>query len=165
VSKPKANIVVAMLAMLFVCQTLWAEERPGSIQREPDDGPIGSIHDLPIADFSDEFEDLTERCLPLYKVKKMEALSEFHVVVTLKDRSKYLVQFERCPGLRERATLSYSTNGSRLCALDGLRPITGLGVSATQGPSCQIPGFEPVSDEQIEFVMAEYISWKAARRR
>lgn len=130
-----------------------------------DDAPIGSIHDLAIASESDELEDLTRRCLPLFRVRKMEALTEYHVLVTLKDRSKFLVQFNRCPGLRERATLSYNSNGSRLCALDGIRPITGLGASQSVGPSCQIPGFEPVSDEQVEYVLAEYTSWKAARRR
>lgn len=164
-NKRRPSTCAALLALFMVSQPVLAESRPTAATAELDDGPIGSIHDLPIADFSDEFEDLTERCLPLHKVKSMEALSEFHVVVTLKDRSKYLVQFKRCPGLRERATLSYSSDGARLCALDGLRAVTGLGASQIAGPSCQIPGFEPVSDEQIEFVMAEYISWKAARQR
>ena len=141
-----------------------AAPAPGEVEAQ-DDPPIGSIFDLAIAGESDEFEDLTERCIHLHKLRKMEALTEHHVVLTMKDASKYLVQFKGCPGLRENVTLRYSSNGSRLCAHDGLQPITGLGAARTFGPSCQIPGFEPVSDEQIEFVLAEYTSWKAARQR
>ena len=190
-NKGRNRSVTLLFAALVASPLLWAEEHaaqsssaeaqaaatapiaPGASEpgADLDQGPIGSVQDLPIMQFSDEFEDLTERCIPLARVKKMAALSEFHVLVTMKDASKYLVQFERCPGLRENATLSYSTRGQRLCRLDGVRPITGLGSRAFQtdvgsitGPSCKIPGFEPVTDAQIEFVMAEYLSWKASQR-
>ncbi len=93
-----------------------------------------------------------DRCLPLHRIRSVTVLDQRHIAFKLNRKQLYLIQFEhRCPGIRRNNPVAYETvSGSSLCALDAIRGIQQYGFGDRRlGPPCSIPGFEPITEEQL----------------
>ncbi len=89
------------------------------------------------------------RCIQSRLIRKIEVLDDRHVVFQLARDRYFLVQFDhRCPAMRPTSTIAYESNGSRVCALDRIRPLNGWG----GGIPCQIPGFQEINEDQMSLL-------------
>ncbi len=127
---------------LFFCgtSTAWAAE-----ETEPLD--VDTILTTPADEES--YVD-APRCISSQRIRGVEVLDDRHVAFRM-SRSKYfLVQFTHaCPTLRVNSAIAYDVRNQRVCALDGLRPLNGYGISAQPGFACPIPGFQEINKEQL----------------
>jgi len=98
-----------------------------------------------------EMDDYTvmERCLTLRSIRRTRILDDQHIVFEMPSDKLYLVRFKhRCMQLRRDSTLLFDARGSRVCQLDTIRASNSFGVGNV-GPPCSIPGFVPVTSEQV----------------
>ena len=98
-----------------------------------------------------------ERCLPLHRIRSVTALDGRHVVFRLGRKELYLVQFRhRCPGLGRNDPVAYETlNGMSVCTHDAIRGLLRYGFGDNRlGPPCGLPGFQQISDEQLDALKA-----------
>ena len=168
--------VVAACAAAVLCLPLWAPplagEEAGATGQEsaPGKGPADeAVEEAPeerdldaiIAEILDvdavEDYDTTETCIPRSRISRTEILNERFVVFHLRGDEKYLVQFQhRCPGLRRNGTMRLETRSFRICSMDTIQGFYEMGIGrGTWGPSCMIPGFEPVTQEQVAIIKEE----------
>lgn len=113
------------------------------------DATIAEILAGPAADGA----DATATCVPRSRIRRTEVLSERHVAFHMRGGAKYLVQFRRrCAGLRRNRPIRVEARSFQLCAMDSIQGSWDLGYGGTWGPRCLIPGFEPVSPEQLQFI-------------
>lgn len=90
-----------------------------------------------------------EKCIPARSIRRTEVLDDQHIVFELPSKKYYLVQFERaCHMMRPDSTIIYEPRGSQLCRMDFVRVYDSFS-PASIGPPCSIPGFYPVTAEQI----------------
>lgn len=99
-------------------------------------------------------EDYTQMvdCIPNHRIRSIEVLDDKHVAFRMSGDEYYLVQFKhRCPGLRRnKPVITEPRSNSRYCAMDGLRAThEGALGDLSPGMYCSIPGFQPVTKEQI----------------
>ena len=101
--------------------------------------------------------DTTENCIARSRISRTEILNERFVVFHLRGDEKYLVQFRhRCPGLRRNGTMRLETRSFRVCSMDTVQGFYEMGIGrGSWGPSCMIPGFEPVTREQVAIIKEE----------
>ena len=91
-------------------------------------------------------------CIPNHRIRSIEVLDDKHVSFRMSRDEYYLVQFKhRCPGLRRnKPVITEPRSSTRFCALDGLRATyEGALGDLSPGMYCSIPGFQPVTKEQI----------------
>ena len=134
---------IGKIALLFFCatSTAWAAE-----ETEPLD--VATILATPADEES--YVD-APRCISSQRIRGVEVLDDRHVAFRM-SRSKYfLVQFTHaCPTLRLNSAIAYDVRNQRVCALDGLRPLNGYGISALPAVIvCRIPGFQEINKEQL----------------
>lgn len=95
----------------------------------------------------------TEECIARLRIDRTQVLNERFVVFHMRGAKKYLVQFRhRCPGLRRRGAIELESRSFQVCAMDSIRGHYGVGITGMWGPRCLIPGFQPVTEAQIEFI-------------
>lgn len=101
--------------------------------------------------------DTAENCIARSRISRTEILNERFVVFHLRGDEKYLVQFRhRCPGLRRNGTMRLETRSFRVCSMDTIQGSYEMGIGRWNwGPSCMIPGFEPVTQEQVAIIKEE----------
>lgn len=114
-----------------------------------------------------------ERCIQVRSIRSSDVLDDRHVVFELSSNRYYLVQFQhQCHQLRRNVTIAYEPRGSQLCRLDSLHAVNGMR-PGTLGPPCSIPGFHPVTAEQVALLKealkaerkAEMDAYKAEKAR
>lgn len=162
-----SRAVAACVAAVF-CLPLLAGEDAGATGENaaPGNGPAEEAAgerdlDAIIAEILDvdavEDYDTAETCIPRSRISRTEILNDRFVVFHLRGDEKYLVQFRhRCPGLRRNGTMRLETRSFRLCAMDTIQGLYEIGIGrGTWGPSCMIPGFEPVTQEQVAIIKEE----------
>lgn len=166
------NRVVAACVAAVLCMPLWtplvAGEAAGGAGEDPasGEGPAEEAADerdldAIIAEILDvdavEEYDTTENCIARSRISRTEILNERFVVFHLRGDEKYLVQFRhRCPGLRRNGTMRLETRSFRICSMDTVQGLYEIGIGrGTWGPSCMIPGFEPVTREQVAIIKDE----------
>ena len=94
-----------------------------------------------------------KQCIARLRIDRTEVLNERFIVFHMRAGKKYLVQFRnRCPGLRRRGVIELESRSFQVCAMDSVRGRYGVGIGGMWGPRCLIPGFEPVTEAQIEFI-------------
>ena len=160
--------VVAACVAAVLCVPLWGGEDAGRTGADPAPGkgpaeetPEARDLDAIIAEILDvdavEEYDTTESCIPRSRISRTEILNERFVVFHLRGDEKYLVQFQhRCPGLRRNGTMRLETRSFRICSMDTVQGLYEIGIGrGTWGPSCMIPGFEPVTREQVAIIKEE----------
>jgi Family of unknown function (DUF6491) len=95
------------------------------------------------------------KCIPSYKIERTEPISNGYILFHMQGGALWLAQLRvPCPGITPNAHLSFVKDMGRLCEFDDVRVVydNGFGNSATFGPRCTLPKFEPVSPEQIEML-------------
>lgn len=127
-----------------------AESEPTAPEEEDLDAIIADILSRPAG----EAEGATaKQCIARLRIDRTEVLNERFVVFHMRAGKKYLVQFRnRCPGLRRRGVIELESRSFQVCAMDSVRGRYGVGIGGMWGPRCLIPGFEPVTEAQIEFI-------------
>lgn len=148
-----------ILGMVLVAQGVHAESEPAEAEVEASETePASESEDLV---FPPEIEALLsgesdlegygamERCIRAQNIRSTQVLDDRHVVFELPSRQYFLVQFERtCHRLRRGTSIMYEPRGSQLCRLDQIRAVDSLRMGDV-GPPCSIPGFYPVTVEQV----------------
>ena len=90
-----------------------------------------------------------ERCIQARTIRGTQVLDDRHIVFEVPSKKYYLVQFESgCPMMRPDVTIAYEPRGSQLCRMDFIRAIDSFSPGSV-GPPCSIPGFYPVTREQV----------------
>ena len=102
-----------------------------------------------------------EKCIQARSIRGSQVLDDKHIVFEMPSRKYYLVQFEHsCHMMRPDVTIAYEPRGSQLCRMDFIRAVDSFGPGSV-GPPCSIPGFYPVTREQVALLKE---SLKARRR-
>lgn len=158
----RARVAACVVAM--VCAPLWAAApTPGTGPGEGTAGEEVAERDLEAViaeilnpDAVEEY-DTAESCITRSRISRTEILNERFVVFHLRGDEKYLIQFKhRCPGLRRNGVMRLETRSFRVCAMDTIQGSYEMGIGRhTWGPSCMIPGFEPVTGEQVAIIKEE----------
>ncbi|MCZ6458723.1 MAG: DUF6491 family protein [Gammaproteobacteria bacterium] len=134
---------IVKIALLFFCgtATAWAAE-----EIKPLD--VDTILTTPADEES--YVD-APRCISSQRIRSVEVLDDRHVAFRMSRSKFFLVQFTHaCPTLRVNSAIAYDVRNHRVCALDGLRPLNGYGVSAQPAViACRIPGFQEINKEQL----------------
>lgn len=140
-----------------------SEDAPAKSEATPPESeatpPEGDDLDAIIADIlsrpANEAEGAAtaKQCIARLRIDRTEVLNERFIVFHMRAGKKYLVQFRnRCPGLRRRGVIELESRSFQVCAMDSVRGRYGVGIGGMWGPRCLIPGFEPVTEAQIEFI-------------
>ena len=111
---------------------------------------------------ADEYAD-SPRCIHTARIRDTQVLDGQHIVFHVRGDKYYLVRLDfACPRLRRGSGIMYESSGRRLCALNWVRAISGLGGSSDFGPPCRIPGFQEITREQVVLLKDQL---KNTRRR
>jgi hypothetical protein len=94
------------------------------------------------------------KCITSAKIDRTEPLNDRYIVFHLNGDQLWLAQFKvRCPGMTSHSQLSFEKDEHRLCAWDSVRVVTEDGIGGFRlGPRCNLPKFEPVSQEQVDML-------------
>ena len=151
----------ALMALLLVSVSLQASQRSDSNAADTTESagreesvaqtsPELSVEEILTTTADPESYGDAPRCIATRRIRSSTVLNDRHVAFRVSTSKYYLVQFRnRCPMLERNATISYETRSDRLCTLDSIRGLIGLGATARFGPPCQIPGFQEISREQL----------------
>ncbi|MCE2437419.1 MAG: hypothetical protein J4F97_05345, partial [Pseudomonadales bacterium] len=119
---------------------------------------IFGVDDPELDGYEDEEEEVdypeTENCINIKRMRSHEVLSDRFVVIHMAGGKRYLIQFEHsCAGLRPRSLIAFNRRGLRLCKNDELRAeLSSSGGNTLWSGPCRIPGFEPVTEHQIDLL-------------
>ena len=98
------------------------------------------------ADYVDE-----RRCISTQRIRNIKVLDDQHVVFNMRRGAHYLVQFKhRCYGLKPNQAIKYETSSSQLCKFDSIQGLENFAGRLQAGQRCAIPGFQGISEEQVE---------------
>jgi len=101
-------------------------------------------------------EDYGERCISLKLIDRTEILDGQTILVYMRGGDIYRNRLRnRCPGLRDKRPIMYSTTASQLCNLDRITVLYDRGAGLSPGASCSLGRFLPVSEEDVEAFKAE----------
>jgi len=156
------NLKVAVFTSLLLAVPLAAQEPQAESQADAE-APLDVETILSTPSEESSYGE-APRCISTTRIRGSEVLDGRHIVFRMSQDEYYLVQFEnRCPMLERNSTIVYETQGSRLCQLDPIRAVSGLGATAQIGPICMIPGFQPVTKEQVALIRESLKQLRRAR--
>jgi len=94
------------------------------------------------------------KCISSVKIYRTEPLNDRYILFHLNGNQLWLAQFRiRCPGMTATSQLSFEKDQHRLCAWDSVRVVNEDGIGGFRlGPRCNLPKFEPVSQEQVDML-------------
>ncbi len=94
------------------------------------------------------------KCISSAKIYRTEPLNDRYIVFHVNGNQLLLAQFKmRCPGMTSSSQLSFEKDEHRLCAWDSVRVVNEDGIGGFRlGPRCNLPKFEPVSQEQVDML-------------
>jgi hypothetical protein len=126
-------------------------------------------------------------CLRRTEIKSTKVLDARNVLVTMRDRSTYRSQLaKQCPGLRRGSAMSLTYSDNKLCAGSTFTVLMRAGASTNStsvtvpgsnehlsvpGPAfvpgavCQLGIFTPISDDEINALVAATTEDQRSRRR
>ena len=111
------------------------------------------------SDYIDE-----RRCIQSARIREIEVLDDRHLVFRMSRDQYYLVQFDRrCPTMNRYSTIAYESTGTRVCALDSIHPLNGVGRGGSFMISCQIPGFQGIDPDQLS-LLRDTLSGRGSQR-
>jgi hypothetical protein len=121
---------------------------PASFAAEPTAEEILS-GTAPPADYSQAV-----KCIPSATINHVEPLNDRYIVFHTGRNKLWLVQLKmRCPGMTASSLLSFEKDEHRLCEWDSVRTVDDNLMSGPRlGPKCNLPKFEPVSQDQIDML-------------
>ncbi len=94
------------------------------------------------------------KCIPSATINHAEPLNDRYIVFHSGRDKLWLVQLKmRCPGMTASSLLSFEKDEHRLCEWDSVRTVEDNLMSGPRfGPKCNLPKFEPVSQDQVNML-------------
>lgn len=94
------------------------------------------------------------KCIPSATINHAEPLNDRYIVFHSGRDKLWLVQLKmRCPGMTASSLLSFEKDEHRLCEWDSVRTVEDNLMSGPRfGPRCNLPKFEPVSQDQVNML-------------
>ncbi len=94
------------------------------------------------------------KCIPFATINHVEPLNDRYIVFHSSRNKLWLVQLKiRCPGMTASSLLSFEKDEHRLCEWDSVRTVDDNLMSGPRfGPKCNLPKFEPVSQDQVNML-------------
>ncbi|MEM6707283.1 MAG: DUF6491 family protein [Pseudomonadota bacterium] len=130
------------------------EADPAIVQKSGDREDLPSLADVLDAEADETATAKPVRCLRTFQIRSHRIIDPQHIVFRMRNGDMYLSKFpNRCIGLRRGDGIALETRSGRLCRMDALRPINRLGFANQPGAPCFIRDFEPVTAEQIDYLV------------
>ena len=94
-----------------------------------------------------------EECVNVRQIKKTEIIDDQNILFYMNGGKIYRNHLPRkCFGLKRRESFSYKLHTPRLCGIDIIKVVDQFG-GLSQGTSCGLGKFHPISKEQAAFLM------------
>lgn len=103
----------------------------------------------------DEIDDSLrpEHCLSLIRIDRTDVLDDQNIIFYMRGGKIYRnVLPHRCSGLRNRDAFMYRTTMNQLCDLDIITVLDQIGIGFTQGNSCGLSTFQPVTKDGVDYL-------------
>ncbi len=150
---------------------------------------LGAVVQVGSAVAVEEREDAKQAvaCLRRTEIKSTKVLDSRNVLVTMRDRSTYRSQLaKQCPGLRRGTAMSLTYSDNKLCAGSTFTVLMRAGASTNStsvtvpgsnehmsvpGPAfvpgavCQLGIFSPITEDEINTLVAATMEDQRSRRR
>jgi hypothetical protein len=92
-----------------------------------------------------------ERCIDTRQIRTTRIIDNRNVLFYMRDRTIYHNELPHaCSGLRRGKAISYRTSLSKLCSIDTITVLDNYGAGMTQGPSCGLGKFRPITEEEAD---------------
>ncbi len=97
-----------------------------------------------------------EECVNVRQIKKTKIIDDQNILFHMNGGKIYRNHLPRkCFGLKRRESFSYKLRTPRLCGIDTIKVVDSFGGSLSQGISCGLGKFHPISEEQAAFLMGD----------
>lgn len=98
----------------------------------------------------------TRDCVSLGRIDRTRIVNDSTILFYMLGSDVYVNHLpRRCNGLKRMDAFSYETSIGQLCSLDIIRGLRRLGGSFTPAAACGLGKFVPVTEAQIELILAE----------
>lgn len=92
-----------------------------------------------------------ERCVDIKSISRTDVIDDQNILFYMRGGVIYQNKLAyRCSGLRSERTFMYRTSLSRLCNVDVITVLYNQGFGFSQGASCGLGRFYPVSKEEAQ---------------
>ena len=105
---------------------------------------------------ADDLDDLyDERCVTLTSIASTSIVDQQTVLFSMRDGTIYENHLpRRCPGLRRNRSFMYKTSLPQLCELDMITVLYNQGFGFSEGATCSLGRFHPISEDQAAALKA-----------
>lgn len=87
-------------------------------------------------------------CIDLVRLDRTDVIDDQTILFYMDNRDVFLNSLpSKCPGIGFEERFMYRVSMNRLCSTDLITVIYQAGFGLTEGPSCRLGKFEPVSQE------------------
>lgn len=94
-------------------------------------------------------------CIDLMRLDRTDVVDDQTILFYMNNRDVLLNSLPgKCPGIRSEGRFMYRVTMNRLCSSDLITVIYQAGFGLTEGPSCRLGKFEPVSQEFAKKIAA-----------
>ena len=98
----------------------------------------------------------TRDCVSLARIDRTRVVNDNTILFYMLGPDVYVNNLpRRCNGLKRADALSYETSLAQLCSLDIIRGLRNIGGQFTPSAACGLGKFVPITQEQIELLLAE----------
>lgn len=98
----------------------------------------------------------TRECVSLARIDRTRIVNDQTILFYMLGPDVYVNYLpRRCNGLKRTDAFSYATSLSQLCHLDVIRGLRNLGGELMPTVACGLGKFVPITEEQIELLLAE----------
>lgn len=103
----------------------------------------------------DDFDRTPAGCLVVTTIDRTKVLDDQTILFYMRGKRAYRnVLPRRCPGLLREDRFAYQARGGRLCSTDTITVLEQFGSRFNAGFTCAIGEFHPVSEEEVEDLLA-----------
>jgi hypothetical protein len=98
----------------------------------------------------------SERCINHQRIRSTEVVNERNILFHMRGGEIYRnVLPRRCPGLNRNDSISYRPRTSKLCDLDAVTVLLQTGAGFSQGASCGLGKFYPITKAEADALKEE----------
>jgi hypothetical protein len=98
----------------------------------------------------------TKNCISLARIDRTRVVNDNTILFYMLGPDVYVNNLpRRCNGLKRTDAFSYETSLSQLCNTDIIRGLRNLGGQFVPSTACGLGLFVPITEEQIELLLAE----------
>jgi len=117
---------------------------------------------VPLVDYSQAV-----KCLKSENIERTEPISDRYIVFHLRGNEIWIAQMRnRCPQMGSNSKLMFVKNNPRICEWDTVRVVRDDGDDEYRlGPPCNLPKFEPVTQEQVAMLKQSILNARKSPAR